>query len=202
MRGVKIFKIFPVLALTFMVCLGSASGQVNKKTIENKTIYGFTMTDIEGNPVSLDKFKNKVVLIVNTASKCGLTPQYEALQSVYDKYKEKGFVILGFPANNFMGQEPGTNEEIKEFCTLRYKVSFPMFAKISVKGDDQDSFYTFLTDEKAAYPGDITWNFEKFLANGKGEIIARFSPKIKPDDPQIIEAIEKALQFETTTAKN
>lgn len=160
------------------------------------SIYEFKMKDIEGKEVKLEAYKGKVALIVNTASKCGLTPQYEGLQAIFDKYKDKDFVILGFPANNFMGQEPGTEKEIKEFCTLKYKVSFPMFAKISVKGADQHPLYTYLTNEKsnAGFSGDITWNFEKFLIGKDGKTLARFSPSTKPDDPKVIEAIEKALK--------
>ena len=160
------------------------------------------MKDIDGNDVKLDEYKGKVVMIVNTASKCGLTPQYEGLQALYDKYKDKDFVILGFPANNFMGQEPGTEKEIKEFCTLNYKVTFPMFAKISVKGTDQHPFYTFLTNKESnpGFEGDIGWNFEKFIADKDGKIIARFSPKTKPDDAKLVEAVENALKNEK--AKN
>jgi glutathione peroxidase len=163
---------------------------------KEKSLYEFSMKNIDGNETKLEIYKGKVLLIVNTASKCGLTPQYEALQAVYDKYKEKNFVILGFPANNFMGQEPGTEEEIKEFCTLRYKVTFPMFAKISVKGTDQHPFYTFLTNEKSnpGFAGDISWNFEKFLIGKDGKTLARFSPSTKPNDEKVIEAIEKALK--------
>ncbi len=151
------------------------------------------MTVVE---IKLETYKGKVVMIVNTASKCGLTPQYEALQAVYDKYKDKDFEILGFPANNFMGQEPGTEEEIKEFCTLKYKVTFPMFSKISVKGTDQHPLYTYLTNEKSnpGFSGDISWNFEKFLIGKDGKTLARFSPSTKPDDAKVIEAIEKALK--------
>jgi len=161
-----------------------------------KSVYEFTMKDIEGKDVKLDTYKGKVSLVVNTASKCGLTPQYEGLQALYDKYKDKGFVILGFPANNFMGQEPGTEKEIKDFCTLNYKVSFPMFSKISVKGTDQHPFYTYLTNKESnpGFEGDITWNFEKFLVGKDGKVIARFSPKTKPEDPKIVEAIEAALK--------
>jgi glutathione peroxidase len=193
-------------------CAGNNTAQTNadmtaKKTEAKKSIYDFSMTDINGKQVDLSQYKNKAILIVNTASKCGNTPQYEGLQKLYDTYKDQDFVVLGFPANNFMGQEPGTNEEIKDFCTLKYKVTFPMFAKISVKGEDQDAFYKYLTSEKAAFPGEISWNFEKFLTNKNGEIIARFSPKTKPEDPQVIEAIEKTLggksvEKVTTSARN
>ncbi|MBK8811076.1 MAG: glutathione peroxidase [Acidobacteria bacterium] len=157
------------------------------------SVHDFTMKNIDGREVKLDEYKDKVVLIVNTASKCGLTPQYEGLQNLYDKYKDKGFFVLGFPANNFMGQEPGTEQEIKEFCTLKYKVTFPMFSKISVKGDDQHALYRYLTGQKD-FGGDITWNFEKFLVDGNGRVIARFSPSTKPDDPALVAAVEKALK--------
>lgn len=162
---------------------------------KEKSMYEFSMKNIDGQDVKLNAYKGKVVMIVNTASRCGLTPQYEGLQALYDKYKDKGFVILGFPANNFMGQEPGTEKEIKEFCTLKYNVTFPMFSKISVKGADQHPLYSFLTHKESnpGFDGDITWNFEKFLADKHGKIIARFTPKTKPDDPAIVKAIEDAL---------
>jgi glutathione peroxidase len=161
-----------------------------------KSMYEFTIKDIDGKDVKLDAYKGKVALIVNTASKCGLTPQYEGLQNLYDKYKDQGFVVLGFPANNFMGQEPGTEKEIKDFCNLKYNVDFPMFSKISVKGTDQHPFYTFLTNKQSnpGFEGDITWNFEKFLTDKNGKVIARFSPKTLPDSPEVIKAIEAALK--------
>lgn len=160
-----------------------------------KSIYDFTMKNIDGKDVKLNTFKGKVVMIVNTASKCGYTPQYEGLQSMYDKYKDRGLVILGFPANNFMGQEPGTEAEIKEFCTLKYKVTFPMFAKISVKGEDQHPLYNFLTN-KATNPefsGDVSWNFNKFLVDRSGKVVARFGSKDKPDGEAVTAAIERYL---------
>ncbi len=165
-------------------------------TSNEKSIYEFSMKDIEGKNVKLDAYKGKVVMIVNVASKCGLTPQYEGLEAIYKKYKDQGFIVLGFPANNFMGQEPGTETEIKEFCKLKYDVSFPMFSKISVKGTDQHPFYTFLTNEKSntGFAGDISWNFEKFLLSKDGKTLSRFSPKTKPDAPEVIDAIEKALK--------
>ena len=160
------------------------------------SVYDFKMKNITGSEVKLETYKGKVVMIVNTASKCGSTPQYEGLQAIYTKYKDQGFEILGFPANNFMGQEPGTDTEIKEFCTLKYNVSFPMFSKISVKGTDQHPLYTYLTNEKSnpGFSGDISWNFEKFLIGKDGKTLARFSPKTKPDDPKVTEAIENALK--------
>jgi len=160
-----------------------------------KSVYEFTMKDIDGKQVKLDTYKGKVVMIVNTASKCGYTPQYEGLQALYDKYKDKGLVILGFPANNFMGQEPGTEEEIKEFCTTKYKVTFPMFAKISVKGEDQHPLYNFLTN-KATNPqfaGDISWNFNKFVLDRNGNVVARFGSKDAPQDDNVVAAVEKYL---------
>ncbi|MGI8670458.1 MAG: glutathione peroxidase [Aridibacter sp.] len=174
--------------------LGSSASNM-KSEVTAKSLYEIKVTDINGKNVNLKKYKGKVVMFVKTASKCGYTPQYEGLQKIYDKYKDQGFVILGFPANNFGGQEPGSNEEIKEFCTLKYKVSFPMFAKISVKGDDQHPLYQYLTNEKTdpKFAGEITWNFNKFLVNDKGEIIARFSSKETPESKEVTDAIENAL---------
>lgn len=159
------------------------------------SILDFKMRDIDGKDVKLKKYKGNVLLVVNTASKCGYTPQYEAMQATFSKYQSKGFYVLGFPANNFGGQEPGTAAEIKEFCETKYKVTFPMFAKISVKGDDQDPLYKFLTSKETnpEFAGDIKWNFSKFLVDRKGKIVARFDSKVKPDGPEITEAIEKYL---------
>lgn len=156
---------------------------------------GFTVKDIDGNDVALDKYAGKVVMIVNVASKCGLTPQYTALQELHEKYGEQGLAVLGFPANNFGNQEPGTNEEIKEFCSTRYRVTFDMFGKISVKGDDIHPLFAWLTDGKTNgdFAGDIGWNFNKFLIGRDGKVIARFNPRTKPDDKEVVEAIEKAL---------
>jgi len=133
--------------------------------------------------------------LVNVASRCGYTPQYAALESIYEKYKSRGFVIVGIPANNFGGQEPGSNEEIKTFCTAKYHVTFPMMAKVSVKGSDITPLYQFLTD-KAAHPetgGEIGWNFTKFLVGPDGKVLARFDSKVEPDSAQVTSAIEKAL---------
>ena len=162
------------------------------------SLYEFTPKSIDGQPASLAAYKGKVLLLVNVASKCGFTPQYKGLEAIYEEYKDKGLVVIGFPANNFAAQEPGTNEEIRTFCTRTYNVSFPMMSKISVKGDDQDDLYKFLTD-KAAHPdtgGDIRWNFTKFLVDRKGNIVARFEPKTAPDTPEVRAAIEKALAEE------
>ncbi|MGA2136121.1 MAG: glutathione peroxidase [Bryobacteraceae bacterium] len=154
------------------------------------SVYEFTLNSIDGAPAPLDVYKGKVLLVVNVASKCGFTPQYKELEAVYEKYKDQGFVIAGFPANNFMSQEPGTNQEIKSFCTRTYGVSFPMYGKISVKGSDIAPLYAYLTGAKG---GDIKWNFTKFLIGKDGTILERFEPPVKPDDPKVTAAIEKAL---------
>ena len=161
-----------------------------------KSIHDFTMTDIDGKEVALSKYKGKVVLIVNVASKCGYTPQYEGLQKLYQEYKDKDFVILGFPANNFLGQEPGSNKEIKSFCTINYGVTFPMFAKISVKGKDIHPLYQFLTGKTTnpEFPGRITWNFNKFLISREGKIIGHFGSRAKPYGKKLITAIDKAIK--------
>ena len=160
-----------------------------------KTIYDFTLSSIDGQPAPLSSFKGKIVLLVNVASRCGYTPQYTALESIYEKYKGRGFVIVGIPANNFGAQEPGSNQEIKTFCTSKYHVTFPMMAKVSVKGSDITPLYQFLTD-KAAHPktgGEIGWNFTKFLVGPDGKVIARFDSEVEPDSAQVTSAIEKAL---------
>ncbi len=155
----------------------------------------FVVKDIDGKDVNLAQYRGKVVMLVNVASKCGNTPQYDALEKMYTKYSDHGFVIIGFPANNFAGQEPGTNAQIKEFCTSTYQVNFPMMGKISVKGDDQAPLYKFLTDKSTAgvFGYDIDWNFAKFVVDRNGNIIARFAAKTKPTDPKVIGVVEKAL---------
>ena len=164
-------------------------------TAGTASIYDFEMMDIDGKKIPLTQFKNKVVMIVNVASKCGLTPQYKGLQAIYNKYREKGFVILGFPANNFRQQEPGSNAEIKEFCSVNYGVQFPMFSKISVLGEDIHPLYRFLTAKETnpEFAGDIRWNFDKFLVGKNGALLSRFHPKIKPEAPELIKAIETAI---------
>lgn len=156
----------------------------------------FTVKDINGKDVALSKYKGKVVMIVNVASKCGNTKQYAGLQALDDKYREKGLVILGFPANNFNGQEPGTDKEIAEFCEAKYKVKFDMFSKISVKGADQAPLYKYLTENAA--PGkkgkDVAWNFEKFLIGRDGKIVARIENKTSPEDPEVVKMVEAELE--------
>jgi glutathione peroxidase len=159
------------------------------------SVYDFTLNSIDGKPTPLSDFKGKVVLLVNVASRCGYTPQYTALESLYEKYKDRDFVIVGIPANNFGGQEPGTNEEIKTFCKSKYSVTFPMMGKVSVKGGDQTPLYQFLTASEAGskFAGEIKWNFTKFLVGKDGKIVNRFESKVTPDDPRVIAAVEQAL---------
>src|SRR5580658_7252547 len=158
-------------------------------------IYDFTLPSIDGQPLPLSNFKGKVVLVVNVASRCEFTPQYTALESIYEKYKDQGFVILGFPANNFGAQEPGTNAEIKTFCTRKYSVTFPMYSKISVKGADQAPLYAYLTkDAGPNVAGEIKWNFTKFLVDRNGNVVQRFEPAVTPDSKEVIAAIEKQLK--------
>jgi glutathione peroxidase len=159
------------------------------------SIYDFTLPSIDGKPMPLADYKGKVILVVNVASRCGFTPQYTALESIYEKYKDQGFVILGFPANNFGGQEPGTNAEIKTFCSAKYNVTFPLYGKVSVKGDDQTPLYKYLTTSaNPALTGDIKWNFTKFLVDRKGNVVQRFEPQTTPDSPEVVAAIEKSLK--------
>jgi glutathione peroxidase len=160
-----------------------------------KSVFDYTLNTIDGQPAPLSAYKGKVVMLVNVASRCGFTPQYTALEAIYEKYKDRGFVIVGIPANNFGAQEPGTDQEIKTFCQSKYNVTFPMMSKVSVKGDDKTPLYQYLTD-KAANPktgGDIQWNFTKFLVGPEGQIITRFEPKVTPDSPEVTAAIESAL---------
>jgi glutathione peroxidase len=155
------------------------------------SIHDFTLSSIDGKPTPLKSLEGKVVLVVNVASRCGYTPQYAGLESLYQKYRDKGLVIVGVPANNFGGQEPGTNDEIKEFCSRKYSVTFPMMSKVSVKGADMIPLYQYLT---SAQGGDVKWNFTKFLAGKDGKVIARFEPGVAPESPEIAAAIEKALK--------
>jgi glutathione peroxidase len=154
------------------------------------SVHDFTLTSIDGKAVPLSSYKGKVVLLVNVASKCGYTPQYTGLQSLYTKYKDKGLVVVGVPANNFGGQEPGTNEEIKTFCSRNYNVTFPIMSKVSVKGDDKTPLYGYLTENTG---GDVKWNFTKFLVDKNGKIVSRFESKVTPESPELTSAVEKAL---------
>lgn len=175
-----------VAAVAFAAPVAAADGPM-------KSPLQAVMKSADGKDYPLAQHHGQVILLVNVASKCGLTPQYNALEAAYDKYKDAGFVVIGVPANNFKGQEPGTNEEIQAFCKTKYDVSFPVLAKVSVKGDDIDPLYKYLTTASPK-PGDIGWNFAKFLINRKGEVVERFEPKTTPDDPAVVAAIEKALK--------
>ncbi len=159
-------------------------------------IYDFTLRDIDGKDVPLSAFKGKVLLIVNVASKCGFTGQYAGLEKLYTAYTNRGFVVLGFPANNFLGQEPGTEAEIKNFCTLTYGVTFPMFGKISVKGKDMHPLYAYLTSKETnpRFGGAISWNFNKFLIGRDGAIAGRFGSRTQPDAEELVAALEQAIQ--------
>jgi glutathione peroxidase len=160
------------------------------------SVYNYTLKSIDGQPTSLAQFHGKVLFLVNVASSCGYTPQYKALEAIYEKYKDRGLVIVGIPANNFANQESGTDAEIKTFCSKKYNVTFPMMSKVSVLGADKTPLYQFLTD-KSVNPqigGDIQWNFTKFIFDRNGKPVARFEPAITPDSPQVIAAIESALK--------
>jgi glutathione peroxidase len=176
-------------------------------------LYNIPLKKIDGTETNLSEYKDKVLLLVNVASKCGLTPQYEGLQKLYSNYNDKGLEVLGFPANNFMGQEPGTEDEIQDFCSTNYDVKFPLFSKISVKGDDQHQLYHYLTEtkpdtdvndggleenlkgygHKRSSEGEVLWNFEKFLVGKNGEIVARFAPDVTAEDERLIEKVEAEL---------
>jgi glutathione peroxidase len=204
MKLPKIFAAVAMLALT-----ASAFGKAEQITIVKEptkepavakdnqpaSALDIKVQDINGKDADLSQYKGKVVMIVNVASKCGFTPQYEGLEALYKKYADKGFVILGFPANNYGGQEPGSNEEIEKFCKSKYSVTFPMMAKISTLDPDKAPIYKFLTEKPTAgdFAGDIAWNFNKFLIDRNGNVIARYGSPVKPDDKQITGEVEKAL---------
>src|ERR1700739_40393 len=186
LRGISVRKL--CLMLMLFVAAGMTAAHA-------ASIYDFTMKSMDGQPVSLKSYSGKVVLLVNVASRCGFTPQYAGLEALYEKYRDRGLVIVGIPANNFASQEPGTNDEIKKFCSTKYNVTFPMMAKVSVLGDDKAPLYQFLTDksDNPAIGGDIKWNFTKFLFDRNGKPVARFEPAVTPDSPQVQTAIEATL---------
>jgi len=157
------------------------------------SVYDFTLNTIDGASAPLSSFQGKVVLLVNVASQCGYTPQYAGLEKLYEKYKDKGFVIVGVPANNFGAQEPGTNEEIKSFCSRTYHVTFPMMSKVSVKGADKTPLYQYLTDASSKTGGEIKWNFTKFLVDKNGNVINRFESAVTPESADLVKAVEEAL---------
>lgn len=168
------------------------SNAASKADVTTAPLYGFRLPDIDGHPVDLKTFKGKVLLIVNTASMCGNTPQYADLQEMYERYQERGFEILAFPANDFGQQEPGTNQEIKGFCYTKYSISFPLFSKISVVGKDKHPLYRYLT-EQSAFPGRVTWNFQKYLVDRSGHVIGKYDPGMNPLSSTIVTDLEKAL---------
>ena len=157
-----------------------------------RSIHQFTVRTIDGKDRSLGEYRGKVLLVVNTASKCGFTPQYEGLEALYEKYRARGFEVLAFPANNFMGQEPGTDTEIAQFCDLNYKTTFPLFSKVSVKGTDITPLYAWLT-KQPGFEGDIGWNFTKFLVGPDGHVLARYGSRTEPRDEKLIAQLEAAL---------
>ena len=164
-------------------------------TAATNSIYDFTLPAIDGKPAPLAQYKGKVILVVNVASQCGYTPQYKGLEALYEKYKDKGLVVLGFPANNFGSQEPGSNAEIQSFCSRTYHVTFPMYSKISVKGDDKAPLYQWLTsrEQNPKTGGEIGWNFTKFLVGRDGKPAARFDSSVEPDDAVLVKSVEAAL---------
>ena len=190
----RYIKLFLITLFTFIFIGNSFSlNQINKEATMSGGIYDFIVKDIDGKNIKLSDFKGKVLIIVNVASRCGYTPQYEGLQKIYDQYKDKGFEILAFPCNDFKGQEPGTNQEIKEFCSANYGVTFKLFDKIKVLGDDKMPLYETLINSESVEKGDVKWNFEKFLISKDGKVEARFRSKVKPESEEVTSAIEKLL---------
>ncbi|MCZ7644425.1 MAG: glutathione peroxidase [Planctomycetota bacterium] len=179
------------IAFAFAAVLAAGSLHGEEKAV-TKSPLDFTLKTIDGAEQPLNQLKGKVVLLVNVASRCGLTPQYTALEALYKKYKDQGLVVVGIPCNDFGGQEPGTPEEIKTFCSTKFNVTFPLMAKIHVKGAETDPLYKYLTEESGK-PGPIKWNFEKFLVGRDGALVERFVPQTKPDDPAVTKAVEEAL---------
>lgn len=173
--------------------LWAGADKAKTGSVTDPYVLDFKMKRLAGEEEDLATYKGKVVMIVNVASKCGLTPQYKSLEATYEKFKDRGFVVLAFPANNFLGQEPGTDTEIAEFCERNYGVTFPMFSKISVRGEDQHPLYTKLTCQPSPVGGDVEWNFQKYLIDRSGNVVARFSPRTKPDDDTVVANIEKLL---------
>jgi glutathione peroxidase len=173
--------------LASLVLAGSVLAQTTSSLMD------IPLKDINGKATSLKAYKGQVMLVVNVASQCGLTPQYKALETLYQKYKDKGFIVLGFPCNDFGSQEPGSNEEIKQFCSSKYNVTFPMFDKLHVKGAEQHPLYIALSGKESPFPGDVKWNFGKFLVARDGTLLKRFEPRTTPDSPEVTQAIEEAL---------
>lgn len=182
-----------VVAITLTGCQSSHAVEKEAKKVARPL--SLTMKSLSGKDVDLSKYQGKVVMIVNVASKCGLTPQYKQLQALHEKYSKDGLAILGFPCNQFLSQEPGTAEEIQEFCRVNYGVRFDLFSKVEVNGEGACDLYKCLTslDTKPVGPGKISWNFEKFIIGRNGEVVARFGPRTKPDDPEVLKVVEAEL---------
>lgn len=183
-----------VMSFGFMPGFLDAQAAEEGPLLASKTmsLYDFTMDDIDGKPIDLKQYQGKVLLVVNTASLCGNTPQYTDLETLYEQYHEQGFEVLAFPANNFGQQEPGTNAEIKGFCLTKYSVSFPLFSKISVKGSDKHPLYQYLT-EQSPFPGEVEWNFQKYLIDRSGNVVGRFHHRTKPLAPEVVKEVERTL---------
>lgn len=193
-NDMRYIKLALLTLFTFIFFGNSYSlNPIKKGTTMSGSIYDFIVKDIDGKSIKLYEYKGKVLLIVNVASKCGYTPQYEGLQKIYDQYKDKGFEILAFPCNDFRGQEPGTNQEIKEFCSSNYGVTFKLFDKIKVLGDEKIPLYETLINSDSVEKGDVKWNFEKFLISKDGKVEERFRSKVKPESEEVTSAIEKLL---------
>ena len=186
----------PIFGLAFLAIFSFAAWSFSYYKEQAKTIYDYTLNDIAGNPVSLSKYKGKVLLMVNVASKCGYTPQYADLQALYDEFSAQGLEVLGFPANNFMAQEPGSENEIKSFCTEKFGVTFPMFSKISVKGSDMAPLYKYLTlkSQNGVLDAPVKWNFQKFLVNREGQVLMSFPPSTRVSDEKVRKEIIKLLK--------
>ena len=178
-------KILPLMVAVFGLSVGAMHAAAP---------FSIPVKDIDGKSTSLEAYRGKVMLVVNVASECGYTPQYEGLQAVFEKYRAQGLVVLGFPCNQFGGQEPGTNEEIKKFCSLNYKVTFPLFDKIEVNGANRHPLYVWLAGKESPFPGDLTWNFNKFLIGRDGTIVQRFDSNATPESAEVVKAIEAALR--------
>jgi len=182
-----------VLALAALAVLGAGAARDEARAPEERGVLDFRMKRIDGQEQDLSDYRGQVLLLVNVASKCGLTPQYDALEDLYETRKDEGFAVLGFPANEFAGQEPGSDDEIADFCRSTYGVKFPMFSKIVVKGDGIHPLYAYLTSLPAPLGGEIQWNFQKFLVDRKGRVAARFDPRTTPDDPALVAKLEALL---------
>ena len=174
--------------------LSTAAGLLLATSLMAETnLLDIPLKDIDGKDTSLKAYQGKVMLVVNVASQCGLTPQYKGLEELHRKFKDKGFTVLGFPCNDFAGQEPANNDQFKKFCTSKYDVTFPLFDKLHVKGAEQHPLYAKLTGKSSPFPGEVAWNFGKFLVGADGKVLARFEPKVTPDSPEVLKAVEAAL---------